>query len=307
MASKCQLPTASSSVADQPIARFPISCADRCVIIWKIVKRYSGAGAVLWNVLAAVGIACGAIVINALVVFNNGCLEGIFDDELYYRDGKVYLESDIWFSSDVNVEVYESENPNDGFVEKEVAKTEISSILDDRIKAKEEEEAKKKAEEEKAKKAAAAKKAALAKANTKSSSSTSTKTTSQSLGITLSYPISGGKVSSRFGSRSSIRSSAHTGLDLSAPYGTPIHPVSNGTVTFAGTRGSYGKLIIVSHGNGVETWYGHCSSINVSAGQSVTTSTTIGAVGSTGNSTGNHLHLEIRKDGTPLNPQNYLY
>lgn len=81
-----------------------------CVIIWKIVKRYSGAGAVLWNVLAAVGIACGAIVINALVVFNNGCLEGIFDDELYYRDGKVYLESDIWFSSDVNVEVYESEN-----------------------------------------------------------------------------------------------------------------------------------------------------------------------------------------------------
>ena len=193
-------------------------------------------------------------------------------------------------------EVYESENPNDGFVEKEVAKTEISSILDDRIKAKEEEEAKKKAEEEKAK-----------KANTKSSSITSTKTTSQSLGITLSYPISGGKVSSRFGSRSSIRSSAHTGLDLSAPYGTPIHPVSNGTVTFAGTRGSYGKLIIVSHGNGVETWYGHCSSINVSAGQSVTTSTTIGAVGSTGNSTGNHLHLEIRKDGTPLNPQNYLY
>ena len=48
--------------------------------------------------------------INALVVFNNGCLEGIFDDELYYRDGKVYLESDIWFSSDVKVEVYESEN-----------------------------------------------------------------------------------------------------------------------------------------------------------------------------------------------------
>ena len=204
-------------------------------------------------------------------------------------------------------EVYESEDPNDGFVEKEVAKTEISSILDDRIKAKEEEEAKKKAEEEKAKKAAAAKKAALAKANTQSSSSTSTQTTSQSLGITLSYPISGGKVSSRFGSRSSVRSSAHTGLDLSAPYGTPIHPVSNGTVTFAGTKGSYGKLIIISHGNGVETWYGHCSSINVSAGQSVTTSTTIGAVGSTGNSTGNHLHLEIRKDGTPLNPQNYLY
>ena len=77
---------------------------------------------------------------------------------------------------------------------------------------------------EEAKKAAAAKKAALAKANTQSSSSMSTQTTSQSLGITLSYLISGKTVSSGFGSRSSIRSSAHTGLDISAPYGTPLNP-----------------------------------------------------------------------------------
>lgn len=81
-----------------------------CVIIREIVKRYSGTGAVLRGILAAVGITCGAFMISALVAFNNGCLTGFFDEKLYYRDGKVYLESDIWFSSDVNVEVYESEN-----------------------------------------------------------------------------------------------------------------------------------------------------------------------------------------------------
>lgn len=210
-------------------------------------------------------------------------------------------------------ECYETEDPNETMKDKEVAKAEIATILDDRVKEKEA-EAKKKAEEEQAaKKAAEAKARQVAKAKEKkatvsvASSAGETETTSTNLGISLSYPLAGGKVSSRFGARSSIRSGAHTGLDLSAPYGTAIHPVCSGTVTFAGKQGSYGNLIIVSHGNGVETYYGHCSAIYVSAGEKVTTSTTIGAVGSTGNSTGNHLHLEIRKNGTPLNPQNYLY
>ena len=71
-------------------------------------KGIKTAAIIVWGILLA--LIAAYIVINALVVFNNGCLEGIFDDELYYRDGKVYLESDIWFSSDVNVKVYESEN-----------------------------------------------------------------------------------------------------------------------------------------------------------------------------------------------------
>lgn len=125
-------------------------------------------------------------------------------------------------------------------------------------------------------------------------------------GMSLSIPVSG-SISSRFGSRSSVRSSVHTGLDIATPMGTGIRPVSAGTVVFAAYNGSYGNLIKISHGNGVETWYAHCSSIYVSVGQSVDVGTTIGAVGSTGNSTGPHLHLEIRINGVPVNPQNYLY
>lgn len=125
-------------------------------------------------------------------------------------------------------------------------------------------------------------------------------------GMNLSIPVNG-KVSSRFGSRSSIRSSSHTGIDISCPQGTGISPVSSGVVTFATYNGSYGNLIKVDHGNGVESWYAHCSAIYVSVGQSVAPGSVIGAVGQTGNTTGPHLHLEIRIGGAPVNPQNYLY
>ncbi len=125
-------------------------------------------------------------------------------------------------------------------------------------------------------------------------------------GIPLSIPVNG-SITSRFGARSKIRSSAHTGLDIAASSGTGIRPISSGTVSYAGYKGSYGKLIIVDHGNGIQSYYAHCSSLYVSVGETVDTNTTIGAVGSTGNSTGPHLHLEIRVNETPVNPQNYLY
>ena len=119
-------------------------------------------------------------------------------------------------------------------------------------------------------------------------------------------PVSG-SISSRFGSRSSVRSSAHTGLDIACSSGTGIRPAAAGTVTFAAYNGSYGNLIKIDHGNGYETWYAHCSAIYVSPGQYVDTGSVIGAVGQTGNATGPHLHLEIRIGGSPVNPQNYLY
>lgn len=125
-------------------------------------------------------------------------------------------------------------------------------------------------------------------------------------GVSLSTPVQG-TITSRYGSRSSVRSSAHTGLDIATSSGTPITPIASGTVTFAGDKGSYGKLVIIDHGNGIESYYAHCSKIYCQVGQTVDTSTVISAVGSTGNSTGPHLHLEIRQNGTPLNPQNYLY
>lgn len=133
-----------------------------------------------------------------------------------------------------------------------------------------------------------------------------------SLGLAaIQQPVSG-SITSRFGVRSRIRSSAHTGLDIAASSGTPMIPVAAGKVTYAGYKGSYGYLVIINHGKNdkgqtIETYYAHCSKLNVSVGDQVDENTIIAYVGSTGNSTGPHLHLEIRINGTAVNPQNYLY
>lgn len=116
-----------------------------------------------------------------------------------------------------------------------------------------------------------------------------------------------GTISSRYGVSSKIRVSTHTGLDIATTTGTPIKVVANGTVTFAAYSGSYGYLVKVDHGNGVETWYGHTSKMLVKAGQEVKSGDTIALVGSTGNSTGPHLHFEVRINGEHVNPQKYLY
>ena len=150
----------------------------------------------------------------------------------------------------------------------------------------------------------------VAKTKTTSVGSVNTATTiaggKVSLGISLTRPVSG-IISSRFGVRSSIRSSAHTGLDIATSTGTPVLAAASGTVTFSGRKGSYGNLLVITHSNGVQTYYGHCSKLYVSAGTTVTQGQTVAAVGSTGNSTGPHLHFEIRVNGVAYNPQNYLY
>ena len=123
------------------------------------------------------------------------------------------------------------------------------------------------------------------------------------LGISLARPVSG-TITSRFGLRGR---GTHTGLDIANNVGTPIKAAAAGTVTYSGWKGSYGNLVIISHGNGVQTYYAHCNSLYVTAGQYVSQGQTISTVGSTGNSTGPHLHLEIRVNGVAQNPQNYLY
>ena len=129
---------------------------------------------------------------------------------------------------------------------------------------------------------------------------------SASLGVALIKPITG-TITSRFGSVSSIRSGAHTGLDIGASSGTPVKAAASGTVIWAGYKGSLGNLVVISHSNGVQTYYGHCSKIYVATGQAISQGQTISAVGSTGNSTGPHLHFEIRVNGVAYNPQNYVY
>ena len=124
------------------------------------------------------------------------------------------------------------------------------------------------------------------------------------LGIGLIRPVSG-IITSRFGRRASGN---HTGLDIATSTGTTIVAAAAGTVTYSGNNGGgLGNFVKISHGNGVETVYGHCSKLYVTAGQTVAQGEAIAAVGSTGNSTGPHLHLEIRVNGVRQNPQIYLY
>lgn len=126
-------------------------------------------------------------------------------------------------------------------------------------------------------------------------------------GIKLATLPVTGTISSRYGVSSRIRKSNHTGLDIAATTGTPIKVMADGVVTNASYIGSYGNLVKVDHGNGVETWYAHTSKMYVKKGQEVKAGDEIAAVGSTGNSTGPHLHLEIRLNGEHINPQKYVY
>lgn len=126
-------------------------------------------------------------------------------------------------------------------------------------------------------------------------------------GIYFSVRPVTGNITSRFGANESIRDHTHKGMDIAAPNGTDIKAAADGEVTYAGWMGGYGNLVIISHGNGIQTYYGHCSKLYVSKGDEITAGDVIAAVGTTGNSTGNHLHFEIRKNGTQINPQKYLY
>lgn len=98
----------------------------------------------------------------------------------------------------------------------------------------------------------------------------------------------------------------HAGLDFAASYGSTIRAADSGTVIFAGWYGGYGRALIIDHGNGMTTLYGHTSELYVTEGQAVERGQAIAAVGSTGFSTGPHLHFEVRRNGTPVDPANYL-
>ena len=125
---------------------------------------------------------------------------------------------------------------------------------------------------------------------------------------TFRWPISG-RITSYFGGRSSpggIGSTNHQGIDIAGSYGTPVYAADGGTVTYAGWMGGYGYLVQIDHGNGYVTRYGHNSSLTVSVGDHVYKGQQIARVGSTGNSTGNHCHFEVRYNGVARNPLNYL-
>jgi len=118
----------------------------------------------------------------------------------------------------------------------------------------------------------------------------------------LVWPVSG-SVTSGYGTR---WGRMHEGIDIAAPSGTPIAAAAAGTVIYAGWMGGYGNLVVLDHGNGLATAYGHQSSIAVANGQTVAQGQVVGYVGSTGHSTGPHLHFEVRVNGAPVDPLGYL-
>lgn len=118
----------------------------------------------------------------------------------------------------------------------------------------------------------------------------------------IQWPLQG-RLTSPYGPRGG---GFHSGIDIGAPTGRPIAAADGGRVTFAGWKGAYGNCIDVAHGNGQTTRYAHMSQISVGVGQNVSQGETIGLVGSTGRSTGPHLHFEVREGGSHKNPMNYL-
>lgn len=128
--------------------------------------------------------------------------------------------------------------------------------------------------------------------------------TGPKIGMSFRYPVASPRISSRYGRR---WGRLHGGLDFSLPVGNNIYASAPGTVTYSGwNSGGYGYLVIISHGNGVQTYYGHNSSLTCSVGQTVSAGDIIAKSGNTGRSTGPHCHFEIRVNGVTYNPEIYL-
>jgi murein DD-endopeptidase MepM/ murein hydrolase activator NlpD len=118
-----------------------------------------------------------------------------------------------------------------------------------------------------------------------------------------------GWVTSDFGTRIdpyTAERKMHQGMDIATPHGQPVYTPSDGTVVFVGTEGGYGKVLVVDHGYGVKTRYGHLSEITVHLGDRVKRGDKVAQVGNTGRSTGPHLHYEVRVNGIPENPRKFI-
>jgi murein DD-endopeptidase MepM/ murein hydrolase activator NlpD len=118
-----------------------------------------------------------------------------------------------------------------------------------------------------------------------------------------------GWVTSDFGTRLdpySAERKMHQGLDIATPHGQPVYSPSDGTVVFTGTEGGYGKVLVIDHGYGVKTRYGHLSEIGVRLGDRIKRGEKVASVGNTGRSTGPHLHYEVRVNGIPENPRKFI-
>lgn len=151
-------------------------------------------------------------------------------------------------------------------------------------------------------------KANILSGGSNSSTNTLSGVVSSSAKVNFNMPVSG-RISSTFGTRFhpvDHKVKFHSGIDIAVPRGTPVGAAAEGEVVFAGQRGGYGNLVVIRHPDGRESRYGHLDKIFVSVGEQVTSGQDIAASGSTGKSTGPHLHFEIRENGQAVNPNNFL-
>ncbi len=126
--------------------------------------------------------------------------------------------------------------------------------------------------------------------------------------LPASWPING-RLMGGYGQRSdpfSGEGAMHTGIDISAPVGTPVKATGDGIILHANWNGGYGRCVIIDHGNGYQTWYAHLSRMDVMEGQAIRQGEVVGRVGTTGRSTGAHLHYEVRIHSTPVNPYRFM-
>lgn len=168
----------------------------------------------------------------------------------------------------------------------------------------------KEAEATAAAQAAQAAAAAQASASSGTSSSGNTSSNASATGTgSLTHPVPGAAITSGFGGRVAPTAGAttgHDGIDYGAGYGAAVYAADSGTVITAQYNSARGNYIVINHGNGMQTWYQHLSSMSVTVGQTVARGQVIGNVGTTGISTGPHLHFEVHVGGVPVNPLNYL-
>ena len=166
------------------------------------------------------------------------------------------------------------------------------------------------AAQERAEAAARAEIARLTSASTKPKSSSSSSSSPASTGGAMAWPSSSTRISSPYGTRVhpiTGKIKTHAGLDIDAAHGTNVYAAQSGTVIVAGwNSGGYGNYVVIDHGGGLSTLYAHCSSLTVSTGQSVSKGQVIAKCGSTGLSTGPHVHFEVLRNGSHTDPMAYL-
>lgn len=230
------------------------------------------------------------------------CVNSIEEAEAVVSEIKTNVTEPI----ELNLEIEEQEKDKKEIVEAttEIAKVEINKDVDIKVQAYEaEQEAIRKAEEE-AKRAEEVRRARAAQVSARNNANRAGASI-PATGAAFMRPVSGGMITSPFGYRTS---GFHKGVDIATSTGTPIYASAEGTVTFSGWNSTgYGYLVIIDHGNGYQTYYAHCSQLYVSYGQYVSQGQNIAAVGSTGNSTGPHVHFQVMYYGSVQNPQNYIW